>query len=236
MVNWQQEQIQSLLNARDDADFFRALSATAKRLGFDYCAYGLRIPLPITDPKIIWFNNYSPEWQQRYLQENYIAIDPTVAHALHSIAPFVWSDGIHMDQREFWEDASAHGLRAGWAQACHDANGVKGLLNLVRSDAGMSVKELEGISFQLAWLTQAAHFGLSRLAVPKLLPSASADLTRKEIEVLRWTADGKTSHDIGDIMNISERTVTFHVTNVMRKLEAPNKTAATIKAAILGFL
>lgn len=236
MLNWQQEQIQLLFTAPDDAEFFRILSTTAKKLGFDYCAYGLRLPLPITVPKLILFNNYSPQWQQRYIQKNYIAIDPTVSHGLRSIAPFVWSEETYMENRNFWDDARAHGLRAGWAQACHDANGVKGLLNLIRSDNQISLKELESISLQLAWLTQTAHIGLSLLAVPKYLPEASANLTGKEIEVLRWTADGKTSGEIGEILNIAERTVNFHITNTLRKLEAPNKTAAAIKAAVLGFL
>lgn len=81
-----------------------------------------------------------------------------------------------------------------------------------------------------------AHEGLPRLLVPKLMPEAAAKLTVREIEVLRWTADGKTSSEVGEIMHISERTVNFHVTNTLLKLGAANKTGAAIKAAILGLL
>ena len=88
----------------------------------------------------------------------------------------------------------------------------------------------------MSWLAQAAHQGLSRLLVPKFLPEATVELTAREIAVLRWTADGKTSHEVGELMHISERTVNFHVTNTLIKLNAPNKTAAAIKAAILGLL
>ena len=60
--------------------------------------------------------------------------------------------------------------------------------------------------------------------------------TDREIEVLRWTADGKTASEIADILNISERTANFHIANVITKLNAPNKTAAVIRAGMLGML
>jgi len=41
---------------------------------------------------------------------------------------------------------------------------------------------------------------------------------------------------VGEIMNISERTVNFHVNNALEKLGAANKTAGVIKAAMLRLL
>ncbi|MQR00861.1 autoinducer binding domain-containing protein [Glaciimonas soli] len=236
MLSWEEEQIQSLLSAKTETAFFAVLSRIALKLGFDYCAFGMRLPLPIADPKVITLNNYSTSWQQRYTQENYIAVDPTVSHGMKSTLPLVWSDEVFSKSRAFWEDAQSHGLRIGWAQSCHDRRGVSGLLSLARSNDQFSISELNDISLKMSWLTQAAQQGLSRLLVPKFLPEANADLTPREIEVLRWTADGKTSNEVGDIMHISERTVNFHVTNALIKLNAPNKTAAAIKAAMLGML
>lgn len=86
------------------------------------------------------------------------------------------------------------------------------------------------------WLAQLAHQGMSRLLTAKLLPDTAIMLSAREIEVLRWTSDGKTSCEISEILNISERTVNFHVNNAMEKLGTTNKTAAAVKAAILGML
>jgi LuxR family transcriptional regulator len=80
------------------------------------------------------------------------------------------------------------------------------------------------------------HLGMSRILTAKLMPEAKAQLTDREIEVLRWTADGKTASEIADILNISERTANFHIANVITKLNAPNKTAAVIRAGLLGML
>lgn len=236
MDSWQETQLQFLLSAETEINLFAVLAHAANELDFEYCAYGMRMPLPISRPKVFMLNNYSQDWQQRYTEENYLAVDPTVAHGTRSVLPLVWTDKAFATCRPFWEDARAHGLRVGWAQSCHDAKGVGGLLTLARSHDNLSPKELEDRSLKMTWLAQAAHEGMARLLVSKLMPEAAVDLSAREIGVLRWTAEGKTSGDVSEIMHIAERTVNFHVNNALFKLGAANKTAAAIKAAMLGLL
>lgn len=236
MDSWQEMLIQSLLTMDTEADLFAVLVIAANELDFEYCAFGMHLPLPISKPKVFMMNNYREAWQQRYQQQNYWAIDPTVAHGKRSVLPLCWSENIFANCRPFWEEANAHGLRAGWAQSCHDAKGVGGLLTLARSDDDLSSKELEKNSLKMSWLAQTAHESMARIILPKLLPELPIDLSVREIEVLRWTADGKTSGDISAIIGISERTVNFHLNNVMVKLGVYNKTAAAVKAAMLGLL
>ena len=47
---------------------------------------------------------------------------------------------------------------------------------------------------------------------------------------------GKTSGEIGMILGISARTVNFHVTAILAKLDAVNKTQAVIKALMFDLL
>lgn len=61
-------------------------------------------------------------------------------------------------------------------------------------------------------------------------------LTPREIEVLRWSALGKTAAEIAQILCLSERTVGFHNCSSMRKLGVNNKIAAVMVAAKAGFL
>ena len=77
---------------------------------------------------------------------------------------------------------------------------------------------------------------MSKYLLPGIMPEVSAKLSTREREVLQWTAVGKTSSEISRILNIAERTVNFHINNVMTKLNAPNKTSAATKAAVLGLL
>jgi DNA-binding CsgD family transcriptional regulator len=58
---------------------------------------------------------------------------------------------------------------------------------------------------------------------------ASLGLTRREGEVLRWAADGKTNIDIGKILGLSHRTVQHHLDAIYRKLGVETRTAAAAR-------
>lgn len=61
-------------------------------------------------------------------------------------------------------------------------------------------------------------------------------LSAREKEVLNWLKQGKSSWDVSVILDISERTVNYHVYNIMRKLEAVNRPQALAAAARLGLI
>lgn len=236
IVEWQATQTEALRSAANESEFFNVLAAAARSLGFDYCAYGMRMPLPLSSPKMFMLNNYPTAWQERYAKENYLAIDPTVAHGIKSVAPLVWTESTFKSCPSFWADASAHGINVGWAQSSYDPRGAVGMLTLSRSHDAISEKELLSSSMQTSWLVQAVHEGMTRLLEANRPSSAAVVLTPREIEVLRWTADGKTSGEVGEIMSIAERTVNFHINNCLEKLGAANKTAGVIKAVMLRLL
>jgi LuxR family transcriptional regulator len=233
---WQDDQLHALLSEDNEHRVFDKLADIARQLGFDYCAYGVRPPLPLSRQRIVMFNNYPVEWQDQYARSNYLAVDPTVLHGLCSPLPVVWTEEFFADARNFWEEARGHGLRYGWAQPCRDAFGTLGMFTVARSHDELSVTEMQDKNFRLSWLTQVAHIAMTRILVKKMVPEASVRLSTQETTVIRWTAEGKTTAEISEIMGLSVRTVTFHVGNVVKKLNASNKTAAAVRAAVLGLL
>lgn len=233
---WQDDQLQALLSESDEHRIFDKLAQIARDMGFDHCAYGMRSPLPLSRQRIVMINNYPARWQTQYAQCNYLSVDPSVKHALRSPLPILWSDDFFASARDFWEDARGHGLRHGWAQPCRDANGTLGMLTVARSHEALGEAEMQQKNVRLAWLTQIAHLAMTRVLVKKLIPEANVRLSSQETTVIRWTADGKTTAEISVIMGLSVRTVTFHIGNVVKKLNASNKTAAAVRAAVLGML
>ena len=236
MTPWQENQLQALQSTQSEQQLFQTIVTLAKELGFDHCAYGLRMPFPLATPKTVMFSNYPMVWQAHYQAKNYVAIDPTVQHAMRSSLPILWTDELFGPVQDLWEEARSFELRYGWAQSIRDFKGTVGMLTLARSNEPITEIELDAKKLKMDWLTQAAHLNISKCLIPKLMPEADAKLSNREIAVLRWTADGKTSGDISSILNISERTVNFHINNVTTKLNAANKTSAAIKAAMLGLL
>ena len=212
------------------------ITAIAHDIGFDFCAYGLRMPIPVSRPKVVMFSNYPADWQTRYWERGYVGVDPTVHHGMRSLLPIVWSDEVFDSAPELWEEARSFGLRVGWAQSSRDSNAAAGLLTLARGEDPLMESELRAKRLMMAWLTQVAHLGMSQCLTTKLLPEGEIRLTERERTVLRWTGDGKTAGEISTIMRISESTVNFHVRNAVAKLGTANKLAATVKAAMLGML
>ncbi|MBS0449834.1 MAG: autoinducer binding domain-containing protein [Proteobacteria bacterium] len=231
---------ENLLTALDRAPseqaVFAALQAEARRLGFEHCAYGLRLAVPVSNPKVITLNDYPSEWQARYVEAGYLQIDPSVRHGQRSQVPLVWTDEVFASARAMWDEARDYGLRFGWAQSSLDGFGVGGMLTLSRSSELLGPQELAAKESEMRWLVQAAHLALSRLMKPRYAVQPEVPLTPREVEVLKWTADGKTAADIGAILAISVPTVNFHIKNVVHKLKAANKTAAVVQALLSGLL
>ena len=61
-------------------------------------------------------------------------------------------------------------------------------------------------------------------------------LTDREIETMTWVARGKSSNDIAVLINVSERTVNFHINNAIRKLGVATRVQAAIRCALLGLI
>jgi LuxR family transcriptional regulator, quorum-sensing system regulator SolR len=236
MEAWREDRFNALLNIESEQDLFNHVAEMAKAMGFEYCAYGIQIPIPISRPSVVMFNNYSQEWQDCYQERNYLQVDPTVQHAHKSTLPVLWTNRLFEPVPHMWEEARSHGLQFGWAQASRDASGSVGLLTLARSAEQLTDSELYSNQARMVWLTQYVHAAMARLLIPRMAPEMHITLTAREKEVLRWTAEGKTAYETSQILAISERTINFHINNVISKLGASNKTQAAVKAVAMGML
>lgn len=236
MKPWQEDLVSEFDGEAAPQDIFKKVEEAARAHGFDFCAYGLRAPFPLASPKMILLNNYPSEWRSRYEQEKYINIDPSVLHGRRSRVPVVWSDKLFAETPALWNEAQSFGLRVGWAQSTLNSCGVAGMLTLARPQETLCEQELRVIEIRLRWLAQVTHTAMSQALGRKLGMGTQNCLTNREIEVLKWSADGKTSSEISTILSISDHTVNFHVKNAISKLGVTNKTAAVVQAAVLGML
>jgi DNA-binding NarL/FixJ family response regulator len=91
-------------------------------------------------------------------------------------------------------------------------------------------------------LLQLGAAGEAKRAKQLLEPAASrsgetgplSQLTPREREVLRLITQGLTNGQIAERLIVSEHTVHRHVTNLLRKLDLPSRTAAAAVAARAG--
>lgn len=234
MDDWQIELMQAIDETSiSDQKVLHCLECAASILGFEYVCHGFRASLPFSNARFSWLGNFPESWMQQRIDDRHVAPDAMLEHACHSQCPLLWNDGSCADNPALWRNAQQHGLNHGWSQSVLDDPAGISVLSLARSGPAISAEELDAKQHLMRWLAQVTHQVRSRL-IRQRLASNLPNLTEREIEVLKWTADGKSAQDIADILTLSKRTVDFHIKNSVCKLNTPNKTAAVARAVLLG--
>ena len=130
----------------------------------------------------------------------------------------------HVDMK-IVDQARGLGLRDGVTLAT--ASSTQGLGSLF-SFAGSAIDNLSRSALVLGQLAPYLHNALMRMA-PRAMNN-EAELTERERETLLWIQNGKTNWEIAQILGISERTVKFHVQNILTKLKASSRSHAVALA------
>lgn len=65
---------------------------------------------------------------------------------------------------------------------------------------------------------------------PRRVPAPTAELTRRELEILGHIMDGKTNQDIADALQISEKTVKSHCSSLFQRIGVTSRTQAAMWA------
>ena len=211
----------------------------AQRLGFDFFTLGYKHMSSFSAPEVQFISNYPMAWLQEYASSGYIATDPTLLKAAKTSKPVVWSTQFFENTPALWAAANSHGINHGCALATSNALGDMGLLVLARRVGDITTKELTTIT---SFMTATAHILFERILFltghgsEHVEENRRSKLSGREVEILRYTADGKTSQDISQLLDISERTVAFHINNILLKFSVPNKTAAVARAVVQGLI
>lgn len=210
-----------------------------RKMGFSNFAYALTVNVPSLKPQHYVINGYPQAWLDRYLARDYFNIDPLVRHAQRSTLPVVWGElAFHHDSAtEFWEEAWSFGLKAGLSFFVYQRPGASGIFSLARDSAiDQAGQELAALLGRGQMFASLLHHAVCRVELPKLLPQAQTILTARERECLKWSADGKTAWELGQILGISARTAVFHLNNATQKLGAANKIQAIVRALALRLI
>ena len=236
MRNWYNDLLEWAAQVESEDDFLYRACKLAQSLEFEWCSYHVQLPLPISNPVIAFASNYPKAWQRRYRDMDYVQLDPVVKKARLTQLPFVWESTLLEQEPCFWKEAGDAGLRVGWTCSSISSSGTFSMLTLARNEEPLTISELNDKELKMRWLADATHVALSRLFKPQELEESYWRLTAREIEILRWTADGKTQCEISQILSVSFDTVKFHSKNAIAKLGTTNKTAAVVRATVLGVL
>ena len=151
-----------------------------------------------------------------------------------SAAPQVWHLNDAVNGQAFPADLRAlmlrHAIPAGFAMPAIAADGQRLVFWFCGERAALSQSEAN----ELAMITLHALDAYN--GVRRNEESAHSALSARELEVVRWTAQGKTSIEIGQILTLSDHTVNAYMTNAIKKLDCVNRTQLVAKAIRLKLI
>ncbi len=229
----------SVMQAHSPDEFREELVRFAHRLGFDLVSAMTVIDHPCQPSDFISVNNVPTGFTEAFNDPSQQRRDPVMQHCKKAAVPIVWDRDTYVSRgmEDVWEAQAAFGYRTGICMALHLPQGRHFMLGVEREQQLPEAPDLlTRLVADLQLFAVHAQDAAFRLMAPAPETLNLPALTPRELEALRWTMDGKTAWEVGNIMSISERTAVLHLQNAMRKLDCVNKHQAVLKALRLGLL
>lgn len=231
-----QEFSEVCMKAARPQEIARPLSTLAGKLGLTSWYAGSLLHESELPTSGFGFYEGSQEWSRHYTDKRYCEVDPIFQHAKLTERPFRWSEKVALvdkSNKRAWRmlsEASDFGVREGFTKAWHGFGEVPGVVTFGGEKPNLS----QEAQMSLLLLGAFAYEGFRRVTqgfkpVPPLL-------TRREFEVLRWSAEGKTAWEVGQILSIAERTVRCYLTQLKRKYAVPTMMQVVVLSMLDGNL
>lgn len=182
---------------------------------------------------------YSPIWVQRYIDQDYLRVDPVVVGCFQRFHPVDWKqlDWTSKPAKLFREDAIRHGVgNQGLSVPIRGPNGQFALFSISHHCDDATWKEF--ITENRRDLILIAHFfnkkGLE-LEVSRI-PEANQALSPREVDAMTFLAMGYSRAQVADTLHISEHTLRVYIESARHKLGALNTTHAVARAMNRGLI
>jgi DNA-binding CsgD family transcriptional regulator len=235
--------IAAAAHATDPEPLLRPILSEA---GFDGLTCIVLAPAYAGRQRALYLWSTAPmSWATKYRECGYARVDPRVTMTAQRLSPVIW-DAADAESdwsvRRFLADAARFGVRSGFAVSFRDASDTRVVVALDSTLSPISEARFASVVGKLGTLMLLAVALHERVLRPRCnaladaVPGDAHGLTHREGQCLRMAASGLTSGDMGNKLGIAERTVNFHMRNVLRKMEALNRPEAIAKALARGVL
>ena len=182
---------------------------------------------------------YSSAWLARYLEQNYLRIDPVIIGCYQRFHPVDWKrlDWSSKPARAFLAESIEYGLgNQGYSVPIRGPNGQFALFTV-----NHSCSDDDWFAFTEAhrsMLILIAHY-LNKKALefePNRTPEQSQSLSPREIDAMTLLAIGYSRAQVANTLSISEHTLRVYIESARFKLGAMNTTHAVARALSRGLI
>lgn len=231
---------QEVADAGDMQTLEARLVRFANELGFGLISGALVVEQGAGRVNTFAFGNTPEAYQSTSASTERGRRDPVMRRLKRLSAPFVYDQSMYVTEEaaDLWEMQALFGYKTGIAMALHLPGGKHFIMGVDRDQPLPGDDALvTRMMADLQLLAVHAQETAVRLLVPEAVEVQYLPrLTDREIDILKWTAEGKSAWAVGQILNISEHNVKYHIKRILMKLAVGSKHQAAAKAKSLGLL
>jgi DNA-binding CsgD family transcriptional regulator len=237
--------IEDTNKAKSSKEAARFFGCALAHFGYDRFCYSLITAHPSVglDAGHGIARNYPDDWMAHYEANQYEKKDPVPQYGLTTSRPYTWDSAVQArnlkpEQQRVMDEAREAGLLDGIAVPICGQNGELAGVGMASSIGG--IRPDINLLGKIRALTLQFHLVYTELE-QKDSPlrdnfAGNIHLTTREKEILLWAAEGKSDAVIAEIIGISHATIRFHMNNIFKKLNANERTLATVKAIRHGLI
>lgn len=226
--------------ARTAEELIEALDRAFALLGFDY----FRVVEAVSDgeARVLRYmvGKVNSEWETLYGEDRLAQQDPRLRRALTSSEPFFLSEvlaasDVHDDERNMIKQARRFGIDESYVLPHRGARNRQYAAILIGPGG-----PIDGY-YRVAAHTLSSAFLLGALRIESQVVGGSEkieppELSIRQLQCLEWSRRGKSSGDIGKILNLSPRTIDEHFAMACKALGVRTRVQAVSMALSVGLL
>lgn len=228
-----------LASSRDTDAFQKRLVTFADDLGFPLVSAILVLDRPAQESLFLPVGNTPADYESTFSDADVSRRCPVMRRLKVFSRPIVYDQELYVGDGVGyqWEHQASYGYKTGIAMAQHMPGGKHFLLGVDREDdLPEDGTQLTRLMADLQLLGAFAQETAVRLLTPQAEADPGPALSPRELEILRWTGDGKSASVIGELLGIGTSTVNYHLRCAEEKLRVAGKHQAVVKAMRLGLL
>lgn len=182
---------------------------------------------------------YSDVWRDRYLEQNYLRVDPVIVGCFQRFHPVDWKrlDWSSKAARAFQAEAIAHGVgNQGFSVPIRGPNGQFALFTVSHSCDDETWSDWTE-EHRRDLILIAHYFNKKALELePDRTPEQPQSLSPREVDAMTLLAMGYSRAQVADTLSISEHTLRVYIESARFKLGAMNTTHAVARAMSRGLI
>ena len=174
-------------------------------------------------------------WHEHYLANHYEDTDQTLRWTKQTLEPIFWQVDKQVSraktpkERRLRDESQAFGIDRGICFPIHGPSDDFAVLVIHQREGESCFDGIDPYLHEFHILAYYYYAQLKQILRKEKSTFVHPELTHREYQCLKLTAENFLAADIADLIKISPRTVHFHIQNAIKKLGVKNKHQAVAK-------